>query len=107
MSVEDSQTVDLVGVDNRTGNVVLTVSDHLSWESDEHLLILQKKLNAYFAFIESGELEEQYPDAIGRRPQITVVFKHKPSDVGLTFLERVAEVASEAGVVFAFEIVTN
>ena len=38
-------------------NVVLTITDHLEWDiENEHLLILQDKINAYLGAIEDGEL---------------------------------------------------
>ena len=103
MSVEQADVIDLIGVDKQSGSAVLTISDHLSWDSDEHLLVLQEKLNTYVRFIESGELLEQYPDARDRKPQIMVVFKHPPSDDALRFLERVSGVLAEAGIQFRYE----
>lgn len=31
MTVENADVIDIIGIDNKTGNVVLTVSDHLDW----------------------------------------------------------------------------
>jgi len=103
MSVEEADVIDLIGVDKQKGHVVLTISDHLNWQSDEHLLTLQEKLNAYLRFIESGELFEQYPDAKGLKPQITVVLKHVPSKKGLEFLNRVSERIENVGIAFRYE----
>lgn len=103
MSVEEADVIDLIGVDKRTGHVVLTISDHLTWQSDEHMLTLQEKLNAYLRFIESGELLEQYPDARGLKPQIAVVLKHVPSKKGLEFLNRVSGAIESAGIAFRYE----
>ena len=107
MTVENSEVVDLVGVDRQSENVVLTISDHLTWDSDEHLLVLQDKLNGYLRFIESGELVQQYPDATNRKPQILIVFKHPPSDTGLQFLKRIADVIESAGIAFRYETIPH
>ncbi len=107
MTVENSEVVDLVGVDRQSENVVLTISDHLTWDSDEHLLVLQDKLNGYLRFIESGELVQQYPDATNRKPQITIVFKHPPSDPGIQFLKRIADVIESAGIAFRYETIPH
>jgi uncharacterized protein DUF6572 len=62
MSVEQTDVVDILGIDRETGHVVLTISDHLDWsDSARHQIILQKKLNRYLAFVESGEILEQIP----------------------------------------------
>ena len=58
-----------------TGDVILTISDHLDWsDSSSHQLLLQVKMNRYLAFIESGEIEQSYPSAKGRAVVIEVVF---------------------------------
>lgn len=66
MSVENTQVIDLIGFEESTGKVILTIADHLPWDDSEHLPLLQKKLISYLAFIESGEIYESYPRA--RRP---------------------------------------
>src|SRR5437868_13420758 len=57
MSIEQTEIVDFVNSDRETGDLWLTISDHLEWDrnSGEHLVLLQNQLNAYFRFIESGE----------------------------------------------------
>ena len=59
MSIEQTNTVDFVSIDEISGDALLTISDHLAWDENEgaHLELLQNKLNAYLRFIESGELE--------------------------------------------------
>lgn len=103
MSVEQADAVDLIGVDRGTGDVVLTISDHLPWDYDEHLLILQKKLNTYLAFIESGELVAEYPDAHGRKSRISVTCKYPPDDRGLEFFAAVEERIEGAGILFEWD----
>jgi hypothetical protein len=65
VSVEQTDVVDIVGIDRETGRVVLTVSDHLDWSDSvgHQIILLQKKLNRYLTFVESGEILEQYPNA--------------------------------------------
>ncbi len=107
MSVEDVSVIDLIGVDSRWGNVVLTISDRLEWDEGEHVLQLQHKLNAYLTFIESGELVERYPNAKGRTAQIVVVFKHAPDALGETFLSRATTLTHDAGVVLTYEVLSD
>ena len=99
MSVEQADTIDLIGVEAATGKVVLTISDHLDWdENNEHVLILQDKINSYLAFIESGELVSAYPDGEGRVPVIEVVMRLPPPQVGLEFLNRVGAILGPTGI---------
>ncbi|WP_312894131.1 DUF6572 domain-containing protein [Rhizobium laguerreae] len=43
MSVSQTDIIDFAGIDEATGDLRLTISDHLPWDQDEgdHLLILQ------------------------------------------------------------------
>lgn len=102
MAVDQLDGIDLIGVRRESGEVVLTISDHLDWsDSREHQLILQKKLNAYLAFVESGEILESYPDSRGRRVVFSVVFHFAPDDGSLAFLEAAGKIVESAG--FSFE----
>lgn len=107
MGVETADTIDLIGVDNQTGRVVLTITDHLPWDSDEHLAVLQDKLNAYLRFVESGELLQKYSDARGRKPEISIVFKHPPTAVAKDFLGKVSRILDGAGVAFRHETLAH
>jgi uncharacterized protein DUF6572 len=105
MSVDQVDIVDLISVDPETGQVVLTVSDHLNWsDSIDHQNILQRKLNAYLAFVESGEILERYPHAKDRPVAFKVVFKFKPDQEGEGFLTRAKEVFKSAGFQLQHEI---
>lgn len=102
MSVENLKVIDFVSID-LNGNVVLTISDHLEWnESNEHLLVLQDKINAYLSAIESGDLYKQYSDAKGRNIVINLVVKHVPNKDGMIFIKRIKEAVTSAGYSFTF-----
>lgn len=105
MSVEQLDVVDIVSTDDRTGHVVLTISDHLAWSNTvEHQTKLQAKFNRYLAFVESGELLAHYPSAEGRPIAIKVVFKYKPDQEGWGFLARAKKVIESAGFTLRHEI---
>ncbi len=83
VSVEQTDVVDILGIDRETGHVVLTISDHLDWsDSVEHQTILQEKLNTYLASVESGEILGQYPEAKNRPVAFRVVFQVPPDESG-------------------------
>lgn len=104
MSVENVTVIDFASVD-KNGNAVLTISDHLKWDDDnEHLLILQNKINAYLSAIEAGNFYEDYPDAKGKNIIINVVAKYKPNKNAEYFLERTKEVLQSAGYSFKFSV---
>ena len=105
MTVEQTKLIDIISLDKRTGQVILTVSDHLEWnDSTRHQEILQAKLNAYLAFVESGEILEKYPDAVERTIVFKVVLKFKPDPVGRAFLCRAQKVIENAGFAFMCDV---
>ena len=105
MSVEQFDVVDIVSIDRQTGQVVLTISDHLDWsDTVAHQTMLQAKLNKYLAFIESGEILTRYPDAKSRPVVIKLVLKHKPDREGFGFLARAQKVIESAGFGFRHEL---
>ena len=66
MSIVETKVVDIIAVPEwEPKNVILLITDHLKWgdkaQQGEHLLLLQEKINTYIAFIESGEILENYP----------------------------------------------
>jgi len=98
MTVEQTNKVDLISVDPKTQDVVMTISDHLDWADKEtHLLLLQEKINSYLAFIESGEILASYPIAKGRPVVIDVVFMHEIDPVAGDFLATAIEIVKAAG----------
>jgi hypothetical protein len=104
VSIEQLDVVDIVSID-KTGHVVLTISDHLDWSNTvAHQTALQAKFNKYLAFVESGEILERYPDAKGRPVVIKVVFKHRPDQEGWRFLTRARDVIESAGFSLRHEI---
>jgi hypothetical protein len=108
VSVEQTDVVDIPGIDRETGHVVLTVSDHLDWsDSVGHQTILQKKLDTYLAFVESGEILEQYPKAKNRPVAFRVVFQVPPDELGRAFVARVRGVIESAGFSLRDEVFTG
>jgi hypothetical protein len=105
VSVEQTEVVDIVSIDEKTGEVILTVTDHLDWtENLKHQFLLQSKLNTYLRFVESGEIFESYPRAINRRIAFCVVFKFTPDPEARAFLARVQEVVASAGIGFSYNL---
>ncbi|MBN9284089.1 MULTISPECIES: DUF6572 domain-containing protein [unclassified Flavobacterium] len=108
MAVDNKDVIDAVSI-NTEGKVVLTISDHLEWNGDEnnHILILQEKINSYLDFVEGDQIIESYPQAIGKQFVIQVVFKYSPSSDGILFLNEVENILKENGYVLHYYVLTN
>ena len=105
MSVEEAKFVDAIGIERDSGQVVLTITDHLVWDiANEHLVALQEKINSYVGFIDSGELLKEYARAIGRKVRIDVVCKYPPSADGERFLAAARTAVEGVGIGFSWRV---
>jgi hypothetical protein len=107
MSVEEKNKIDIITT-NKEGILVLTISDHLEWDDEnEHLLILQDKINSYVDFTESGQMAENYPDKVDKKIMIQIVFKYRPNAIAEEFLSTVKRFINEKGHTFDFYQLEN
>jgi hypothetical protein len=99
MSIEENNKIDIIGTRNTTGEVVLTISDHLDWiDPNAHLTILQEKLNVYIEYIEGGQIFEDYPQSKDKNIIIEIVSKENYPLEGLEFLAKMKSFIRSIGV---------
>jgi hypothetical protein len=105
MSVDQTNTIDFASIDNATGDLWLTISDHLPWDENEgnHLALLQNKLNAYLRFIESGEVLK-LPGAEGRSVVINLVGKFPLSQEADSYFAKARGAIEGAGFRLQFSL---
>ena len=104
MSVEQIDKVDFISTTEK-GIIKLTISDHLEWDAkNEHLLILQNKINAYLNFIESGQIFEEYPSSVNKKVEIEIVLKFPPNEIGNTFLDKCKKIIDELNIEFSWKV---
>lgn len=106
MTVEQTDVIDIATIDHATGDVLLTISDHLPWDVDEgeHLLLLQDKINTYLRFIESGELFETVPLSKGRKPVINVLALYPLSARAAKMVQSACGIVESAGYGFQHRV---
>jgi type IV secretory pathway VirJ component len=98
MTVEQTEVIDIISIEEDRDQVVLTISDHLDWsDSKAHQITLQNKFNAYLAFVESGEIFLKYPKAKDKHVVFRVVFQNPPDEAGINFLNKAKQVIESAG----------
>lgn len=99
MTILDANVVDIVGIDQSKKVAHLAISDHLQWSDslDEHLLLLQEKINAYLRFIEGGDFYEAYPSARDCKCTIELVAKYPLTKPALDFFNRAKSIVQGAG----------
>lgn len=104
MGLRETNQIDLMAVEKETGYINLFIVDAEDWEDeDEHILLLQEKINTYLSFIESGEVYETYPEAEGKQFVIKVHAKYRCTEWGEKFLEKANEILENAGFGFRYE----
>jgi Family of unknown function (DUF6572) len=79
--------IDVIAQDSKTGEVVLVMNESEPWDdSDERLLALQERFNAYVSFLLDGEMAETNPDLAGRPARIELRCAHMPGTRALELL---------------------
>jgi response regulator RpfG family c-di-GMP phosphodiesterase len=102
MGITDSEKVDIVA--SRGSNVRLYAMDSLNWDDlDEHLMLLQAKLNTYISYVESGEVYEHPSVVSTARVEIVVSFFHAPPQRAVEFLDQVKALVQSVGIPFDWE----
>jgi Family of unknown function (DUF6572) len=79
--------IDVIAQDAKTGEVVLVMNEPEQWDgSDEQLLALQERFNAYVSFLLDGEMAADHPDLAGRPARIELRCAHMPDTRALELL---------------------
>src|ERR1700757_2353686 len=79
--------IDVIAHDPKTDEVVLVMNEPNEWDgSDEQLLALQERFNAYVSFLLDGEMAEAHPEFAGKRARIELRCAHMPDTQALELL---------------------
>ncbi|MEY2504007.1 MAG: hypothetical protein QOG27_287 [Verrucomicrobiota bacterium] len=85
--VANPAVIDLFGVDQKTGEVLLAMNEPRPWDgSDERLHELQEKFNAYVSFLLDGEMSAAHPELAGKPARIELRCEHMPDERALGLL---------------------
>ena len=104
MTIDEESKIDRIGTNNSEDIISLLISDHLEWTVKDKLLMLQNKINAYLAYIESGEILKKYPQAKDCDIIIHLSSLHTPDVEGLDFLQLIKKVIVGAGFDFQWKV---
>jgi hypothetical protein len=92
MSLEQSNMIDALGIDEKTGRVTLVIRHDAAWEgSAAQLYQLQEKLNVYLSFALDGEMAEAYPDFVGKPLALRIDCASAPDHGTLHMLSHVRQ----------------
>jgi Family of unknown function (DUF6572) len=79
--------IDVIAHDPKRGEVVLVMNQSNEWDgSDEQLLSLQERFNAYVSFLLDGEMAEAHPELAGKPARIELRCAQMPDTRALELL---------------------
>jgi hypothetical protein len=79
--------IDMIAEDTKTDEVVLVMNEPNEWDgSDEQLLALQERFNAYVSFLLDGEIAEAHPELAGKPTRIELRCAQVPDTRALELL---------------------
>jgi hypothetical protein len=79
--------IDLIAHDTERDEVVLVMKGPNEWNgSDEQLLVLQERFNAYASFLLDGEMAEAHPELAGKPARIELRCTRMPDARALELL---------------------
>jgi uncharacterized protein DUF6572 len=71
--------IDVIAHNAKTDEIVLVMNESDEWNgSDEQLLALQERFNAYVSFLLDGEMTEAHPEFAGKPARIELRCMHMP-----------------------------
>src|SRR5437773_6613556 len=79
--------IDVIAQDAKTNEVVLVMNEPGEWDgSDERLLALQERFNAYVSFLLDGEMASEHPELVGKPARIELRCAQMPNTRALELL---------------------
>jgi hypothetical protein len=82
-----TDVIDVIAHDSKRDEVVLVMNEPREWDgSDEQLLSLQERFNAYVSFLLDGEMAETHPELAGKMARIELRCTRMPDTRTLELL---------------------
>jgi hypothetical protein len=105
MSLDTPSTIDALSDDKDGAAVSLAIIDGWDWSDEaQHLRALQSKLNAYFDFVQSGQLFEVRPGSRGKKLRIDLLTKYPLPDKAGRFLQIASDAAKQLDIEIAHRV---
>lgn len=104
MALYDTDVIDGIATNKDRKALLLLLTDHFPWsENDtlseyEHLMLLQKKINAYISYLETKQYEELYPEEEIKMAVIELHFKYSISENCKNFIKTVQSQIDQYGI---------
>ena len=104
--VFNPQVVDLISLDEATGEVVLLMIEERSWDGgDDQLRQVEAKFNAYLEYVLGGHMVKQYPSYEGRPVRFQLDCAENPPASNRNFFTAMSNFASSEGIRMVVSVV--
>lgn len=106
-TVQDVDKIDLITYSKSENIVTLVMIEYRKWGEDHGQMYveLSEKFNNYLAFIESGQLHEEYPKEESYSIKIELLSEYEPTGFGKKVISTMNEYLENYGYIFEFRMV--
>ena len=106
MALNKKDEIDMRAVYNTTADLIMV--DYLEWtgqekDDNEHMWLMQEKINSYIEAVESGEIFDIKPEVKNKEIKIKIVSRHCINEKGKNFLLQVSDVLNSINIELVFE----
>ncbi len=103
MTIEQTDKVDGIGIDRKKNEVVLIISDHLSWDNENiHINLLEKKIDGYLNYIKSGQYLDNFQDYYELPIRFNLIFQHNPPKSVSKILQILTNQLKSVNILFSY-----
>ena len=104
--VHNPRVVDLIHLDEATGEVVLLMLEERPWGSDpEQLRQLEAKFNAYLEYVLGGHMVKQYPDYADKPVRMQLDCVENPPQADAAFFTAMSNFAAGESIRWVVRVV--
>ena len=93
LNIEKIETIDGIAFQEETSKLIMLLADGMDWtDENNHMLLLQSKLNNYIKYIDTEQYIEKYPNT--KNIEIQIKFLFKEPEICYQFIDRVKEITN-------------
>ncbi|MCM3625772.1 hypothetical protein M3194_00160 [Paenibacillus glycanilyticus] len=92
MAITNLDIIDFISIQSSSNTTRLTIVDDLDWSDVEtHMSLIQGKVYRYLDFVESGEMDQQYPKYSNRPIEITISAEYTIPEICMDLMKNLQD----------------
>lgn len=107
--IHNAEVIDFIAYDAEAGAYVMVMAQARPWPAaKEAVRMVQAKVNAYLAYVTSGQFRREHPDADTSAVRFQLDYVAEPPDAVLEFVKRMQDVLRDReGIAFHVDDVSS